>query len=517
MVVFKVEKERRMSDEVFIPSPSEIYSSVEALRSQVSALGRQMEMQGEIQLEIAKLLQSLHSGQQSLSEQIIEGVDTCFDVRTRDKLTVAKEVFVQLDARLSHLMVGMHGVKQVSNLTLRKLGPEAAKIRVVFIVQSIPMWDALAGVYQAMVEDDRFHPMIVSIDHSHLGRAEFAGEIDVHLDLERQKIAHVRLNVASHDALDILRNLQPDVIFRQQQWDAPVPPGLRTHEITFARLCIVPYGMGVLANPDAKGEEDEAYELNYDQVYHRLAWKVFCETEKTLSYYRSFQHSDPDKFILAGYPKLDRLMEARGQGVWPIAEPAGRSFRVVWAPHHSLAVHNSGFGVFHRIYRQMFDWARHSPDIQFVFKPHPALAYSVSRSGVVAPDEYASFLQAWSALPNCAVCEGDYAKLFDASDLLLTDGVAFLTEYHLFRKPIIFFDSLMHAPFNALGRLGERAAHRVESFDEMKQAALEYMHGKSWPLDQEREELLGVLLPSQTPASQIILDSIFDGIHTSGS
>jgi hypothetical protein len=50
-------------------------------------------------------------------------------------------------------------------------------------------------------------------------------------------------------ALDILRNLMPDVMFRQQQWESPLPPGMRTLEISFARICVVPYGVGCSAIP----------------------------------------------------------------------------------------------------------------------------------------------------------------------------------------------------------------------------------------------------------------------------
>ncbi|KQO79762.1 CDP-glycerol glycerophosphotransferase family protein [Rhizobium sp. Leaf262] len=504
-----------MSDADLMPqSLTDVAASLDALREQMDVVSKQVEMQGEIQLEIAKLLQSLHSSQQSIPEQIIGGVDACLKARDGDKLPVTKDVFSQLDARLSHLMVGMHTLKQVSNLTLREIRPTEQVVRVVFIVQSIPMWDALVGVYQAMVDDERFHPMVVSINHSQLGRGEFTGEMDVHKGLDLQGIPHLRMNVAPYDALDILRSLQPDVVFRQQQWDVPVPAGLRTNEITFARICVVPYGMGVLANPEAKNEEEEAYEANYDQNYHRMAWRVFCETEQTQTYYRSFQHSDPEKFILSGYPKLGRLLEERGQGEWPLAEPNGRTFRVIWAPHHSLAVHGAGFGVFHEMHADMLEWARSSPDIQFVFKPHPALDYSAPRSGVLTQQSYNAFQQSWSDLPNCTICRGDYAKLFDASDLMLTDGVSFLTEYHLFRKPLIFIDSGVHAAFNALGRLAERAAHRVHTFQQMKQAALDYKQGKTWQLEEEREELLNVLLPSPVPATRVILDSIFNGIHT---
>ncbi|MFK0331258.1 CDP-glycerol glycerophosphotransferase family protein [Rhizobium sp. NPDC090275] len=498
-------------------SATDTLAELASLKAQVEQLGERIEVQGAVQFEIAKLLQTFHGQLQALPSQVNEIVKKAVEENAQDKIPLTREVLTRLDHRLTQLAVNGHTVKQVSQMTLRRLGPATQKIRCVFIVQSIPMWDALADVYSAMTHDDRYHPMVVSIDNSQLGRAEFTGEDEVHEGLNALNIPHIRLNMQSYDALDVLRNLMPDVVFRQQQWDSPVPHGLRTLEITFARICVVPYGMGVLANPNATDPSEEAYPDNYDQQYHRLAWKVFCETEMTQSYYRSFAHSDPDKFVLSGYPKLNKLMEAKGKGEWPIPEPNGRTFRVIWAPHHSLAVNGYGFGVFHKIYEQMLAWARSAKDIQFVLKPHPALAFGAEESGLFRNGAYQHYLDAWSALPNCTICEGTYGELFDASDLMITDGVSFLHEYHLFEKPLIFIDSGVHAPFNALGRLAERAGHRVETFNQLRQVALDYKDGKPWKLVKEREELLQVLLPRTEPAASIILDSIAADIKISRS
>jgi hypothetical protein len=505
-----------LSQDTSAISLAELRTGVHALEVKIGELAERIETQGAVQLEIARLLQSFHAEQLALPERVSQNFSSAIGELAEDKLMLPKETMAQLDARLGQLVVGMHGLKQTTNMTLRHMGPSTAKIRCAFLVQSIPMWDALADVYWAMTRDARFEPMVLSMNHSHLGRAEFAGEAEVHNGLVEQGIPHLRLNLGSQEAQDILKSIAPDVVFRQQQWDSPVPHGLRTHEINFARICVVPYGTGLLAGTDANGSEDQAYAANYDQHYHRMAWKIFCETELTLAYYRSFDHSDPNKFVLSGYSKLDRLLTARGKGHWPLPEPDGKTFKVVWAPHHSLAINKPGFGVFHSIYGQMLDWARRSPEIQFVLKPHPALAYSAPRSGIISPEAYARFIQEWSSLPNACIVEGQYGELFDASDMLVTDGVSFLTEYHLFEKPIVFIDSGKHPEFNALGKLAKKAAHCVESFKEMKKAVLNYKDGMVWEKEAERQELLRVLRPCAQPASTIILNTIAEEISAAG-
>lgn len=331
-------------------------------------------------------------------------------------------------------------------------------------------------------------------------------------------IPHLRLNMPnSYEGLSILKSLRPDVIFRQQPWDCDVMPAFTTRELNFARLCMVPYGVFVLqgdfiaSNNGTNTTPSHLPQPNaYDQAYHRAAWRIFCETEMSVRLFQSFQHSDPKKFILSGCPKFDYLLRSKGHGVWPLPEPNGRSFRVIWAPHHSVYNNPLNFGVFNRIYADMLAWARNSPDIQFVFKPHPALSSGVIASGIMNAQQYEGYLRQWNALENCAIETGEYGDLFDASDMMITDSLSFLTEYPLFDKPLVFFDSGKHAAFNAIGELAVSCTRRVYSFSEMKDAVIFYKNGGAWEFESEREQLKHILQPEQVPASEIILDSIYN-------
>ncbi len=491
----------------------DLHSELSSLQGQIAAIAQKVETQSAVQLELVNLLKNLLSHQRGLPERL---ANVSNERQDRDltmlRQVVSTELVNVLGEGMKYIIGGIGDIKQTANLTLREIGPPEQKIRVVFIVHSIPMWDAIGDVYLAMRDDDRFEPLVISVNTNFHGSGTIAGEDGVHAGLCEMGIAHLRFNLPRTEVLDVLRSLRPDIIFRQQQWDGPMPPGLQTMDLTFSRICVVPYGMGVLASRETSAAND-AYDNNYDQAYHRQAWRVFCETEQTRTYYRSFDHSDPEKFILSGYPKLNRLLEAKGKGEWPIPEPDGRSFRVIWAPHHSVANSGSRFGVFEKIYLQMLDWAKQNPEIQFVLKPHPSLSNSLRQTKAISPQEYERFKTAWDSLPNCCTRVGTYGELFEASDVMLTDGVSFLSEYHLFEKPLIFFDSQKHGAFNALGRLAERAAHKVHTFEEMKAATLEYRAGKEWPLREERQELLQALLPCDVPPSRIILDTIANDIR----
>jgi hypothetical protein len=317
----------------------------------------------------------------------------------------------------------------------------------------------------------------------------------------------------SWPALDILRALQPDVVFRQSQWEQDVPPAFATSRLNFARICSVPYGMSIVGK-FSPGDQSVGgvNEQSFDQYYHRMAWRVFCETEQTRDYFLQFGHSDPEKFIVSGYPKLTRLLRAREEAEsWPIAAAGERRFRVIWAPHYSVKTDWLGFGTFDQIYGDFLAWARERPDIDFVLKPHPALFTFAVRSGALAQHELDAFQEAWQALPNCALELGTYANLFAASDLMVTDGLSFFTEYPIFGKPLIFLDSGRHVPMNALGDAALAAAHHVSTFEAMKAAVEGYAGGAPWMFEKQRQALLKTLFPREQEPMEIILGSIADG------
>lgn len=409
-------------------------------------------------------------------------------------------------------------LRQIGHMVARKMARSERRIRCVFLVHAIESWDAQIDVYEAMRCDDRFDPIVASINRIFPGDSTFGGEEVTSAALDRAGVTHLRLGMEpSWPALDILRALAPDVIFRQSQWDADIPPAFHTSRIGFARICSVPYGMSIVGKFASDDNEvmGAVSAKSFDQYYHRMAWRVFCETQQTRDYFVQFGHSDPAKFVVSGYPKLARLLKARDEPEkWPIA--GDRRFRVIWAPHHSIGDDWLGFGTFDRIHQDFLHWARECSNVDFVLKPHPALFANAVKNGAMAQEDMDTFLAAWQKLPNCVVELGTYSHLFAASDMMVTDGLSFFTEYPIFQKPLIFIDSGRHVPMNALGEAAMMAMQRVSTFDEIRAAIESYAGGAIWPLEEERQALLKILFPGERQAAAIILDSIAEGFTTVG-
>ena len=251
--------------------------------------------------------------------------------------------------------------------------------------------------------------------------------------------------------LRLLKQLRPDALFRQSQWDADVPSPLATDRLGFTRLCLMPYEtVNIIRNVPAAGDPDGAF----DSPYHRAAWLVFCANDQARELARDAGPRRAENYRVVGHPKADRLRSAEPR--WPLETGAGRP-RVVWSAHHSIGTGWTDVGMFHLTAHDMLAWAEDDPELDFVFMPHPALLpYLDSPRSPIDSAWYAEWSERWQALPNATILDDqDYIPVLAASDLMVTDGLSMLVEYQVLGKPLIYLEREGHRPFN---RIGEQLA-----------------------------------------------------------
>lgn len=406
-----------------------------------------------------------------------------------------------LDHQFYHL-------RQTVNLISRR-DQRTHPIRSLFLVHNIEAWDSLMDIYLAMRESSDFEPTVATLPRCFPGDRTFTNEAINHEGLEHLGIPHLRFAMQdSWEALDIMKAIAPDVIFRQTPWENDIPPAFRTSQIAFSRLCYVPYyGFNLLERYTAHDQGD--IDFYGDQLLHRMCWRIYCETELTRQQMASKSSRKASNVIVSGHPKLDRLWKMREKPEWPIQQ-AERKFRLIWSPHHSIGDHWLGFGTFLSTYRDMIDWARRDDFIEIVMKPHPALFSALLAQNPRALQE---FVSEWSSLKNTHIVQGgDYGPLFAASDAMLTDGISFLAEYQIFDKPLLFLDSCRHAPFNSLGTAVLEGAHRCINIEEAEHYLKVLRKGMPDLKTDERRKVIKFLMPSPGKCVDSILRDIREGI-----
>ncbi|MEN9748674.1 MAG: hypothetical protein RLZZ603_1366, partial [Actinomycetota bacterium] len=335
-------------------------------------------------------------------------------------------------------------------------------------------WDALDEVWRLMAADPRFETTVISIPRKLTGDEGFGGEENVSAFLTTHDVPHLRFNFEdSAEGLARLRELAPDYVFVNYPWRRNYPAGYRPETLAeFTRVAYVPYYSLPLVNEP--GETGVASHL-YEQRTHQLASLVFTLDAADLDAYARTDRGN-GYVHLTGSPKIDHLLRLANEGVaeWPIAAPtpgpnrpnAGRRYRVVWAPHHSYDDSWLNFGLFSQMHAQMLQLALGHAEIDFVLRPHPFLFGTMVDRSLMTQQQLDAWLEDWNDLPNTAIhTEGDYASLFKATDLLLTDGISFLGEYPLVTgRPTVFLEKEGHWQFSPLGEIAADANIRLSDF-----------------------------------------------------
>jgi hypothetical protein len=381
---------------------------------------------------------------------------------------------------------------------------QRARLRVLFLIHYMEAWDSVADVIALMRADDDFEPIVASIPRRLPGSRDFIDEELTHERLEAVDVPHIRLEGDSFIGLETIKLLDPDLIFRQSQWDPDYPPGFATEHLSFARLALIPYEtVNIVENmPTGTTVRDSAT----DSRYHRHCWAVFCANE--------FMRQRADEkslaagsghFVVTGHPKVPRLRRAIASS----ARDAERPFTVLWSAHHSIDEHWTKFGLFPTMAAEMVGWARSAPEMRFVFSPHPSLLSRMATADPpLTPESVAAFRTAWEALPNTELFRGgttgQYGELFARTDALITDGLSMLVEYQLANKPVIYVEREGHRPFNEVGRIAQRGFHTVGSTEEARTLVNRFAAGQPDPLATSQQEVVAQLFAEHDSAQKVV-------------
>lgn len=359
-------------------------------------------------------------------------------------------------------------VRDSLHLAARATAFRRRSTRVLFLVHLIEAWDSSQQLYELMAAADDFEPIVASISRHFAGDGGATFEAEVHQVLDERGVPHLRLaSTEPGHMLRLIKAIEPDIIFRQSQWDADIAEELGAHRINFARTCLVPYETMNIVQNVPNGETPNSA---VDSPFHRGAWVVFCANDVMAAMARADGARGGAQFRVTGHPKADLLRSVQPR--WPVPGNTGRR-RIAWSAHHSIATGWSDFGAFPELAEPMLAWATEAQDTEFVFLAHPALRpFTASPQSPLSRADYETWLEHWSALPNTAVGDpGGYPATLAAADLLVTDGLSMLVEFQLFERPLIFVDRPDRRPFNEIGELVCRGAHSVTCAGDVRRLA----------------------------------------------
>ena len=370
------------------------------------------------------------------------------------------------------------------------------KIKVAFIVHNASLWASLHKVYWRMVQPGSgFLPKVFTIPCDQTSRGNYAGEEATYASLMEMGIEAIRPEYRTmEEFIEVVKAFAPDYLFRQAPWEMHLPPEFRVENLDFSRLCYVPYGF-MTANIEQK---------QFNQLFHHACWGIFCETKVHLLLYEKISQVGSKNVVVTGFPKFEELWSRRNERFWP-TNASTTDVKIIWAPHHSIAPQWLGFSTFIDNHMKFLNLARQNPNFHIALRPHPALFPKLRAYGI--PQEYINhYLAEFTSQPNTALYEvGDFVPLFGASDMLITDGIGFFSEYMLTEKPIIYTDSGRSVGFNEAGNLLVKGLYRAETFEEVVVCLNKLLSGDD-PLRNSRKVIAKMLFcPEEVFPSERIL------------
>ena len=319
------------------------------------------------------------------------------------------------------------------------------KINVLFFAVNVGMWKN-DGLFQYLLKDERFNPIIVSFLLNHNSKEYWRKVQDEMREFfNRKGYPYYDCYDFNTDSWLDIRKFSPDIIFYAQQGNYNSShQNYRIDKLWHNSLfAYTPYCLLMENIPGF-----------YNGLLTSIAWKVFIPTSIHDAIYQKYTFAKENNRVVVGCTFADDLNNASENIEWKNKDKNIK--RIIWAPHHSILPSDLlNYSNFLEIAESMLQLAeRYKDKIQIAFKPHPRLLdklYKLEGWGVEKADKY---YQAWADGENTMLVSGSYASLFKTSDAMIHDCSSFTGEYLYTGKPVMYLAKEDHLDFmNEFGRL----------------------------------------------------------------
>ena len=184
---------------------------------------------------------------------------------------------------------------------------------------------------------------------------------------------------------------------------------------------------------------------------------------------------------------------------------------IIWAPHWSVYYKGyRSFGNFHVYYKYFINLAKRHKDLHLVIRPHFRTFLEAVMQQVVSQKDLLSFTKECHDLSNVTLsADGDYVKYFLESDAMITDGVSFLTEYPVLKKPLLHTVNKEQTKFNDFGEKVISFFPKAYTEEDIDVFVNEIISKKTATVSEDKYDFLNkLIMPDDKLPSKIIIDSM---------
>ncbi len=211
------------------------------------------------------------------------------------------------------------------------------------------------------------------------------------------------------------------------------------------------------------------YRAKYERIklisklVYSLYWKVFTETKYNHDEFENYCKNKTKHCALVGYCKMDDFKDYENM--------KSDKKTILIAPHHSVEggfndiLALSNFNKYSDLFLKLPDMY---PDIDFIFRPHPALFLCLEKEEFWGKSKVDSYISEMKNKKNVVYDDnGNYFETFAKSDGIIQDCGSYLVEYFYTEKPQCYMLKSEDDIENKFVKLGKKCLeHCYIAYDE---------------------------------------------------
>lgn len=363
------------------------------------------------------------------------------------------------------------------------------KLRILFLVNDNTKWNA-QSVFEVFRKDPRFDAQIFICrqEQSESEKKTRNGYAEDCAFFRERNIPFIPGYDESIKQDIPVSSYSPDLVFYIQPWGWTK----NLYDLNTIRkkslAAYIPYSLPICNDPN-----------DNQLTFHQLLTFYYVPSDISLKLNQKEMLNKGKNCVVSGYPKLDDYAK-------PVQKTKNQP-KILYAPHHSFSG-RLRFATFRWNGREMLEYARRHSEISWVFKPHPRLKYELVEQKIMTLEEANDYYDSWASMDNSEFYNsGDYIRLFQESDLLITDCISFLGEYLPSGNPVILLENTESAGYNELGKEIISSYYSCKAWNEVENSINSVIVDKIDPEKHLRITTNQSVFP-ETPASKLIYEHV---------
>lgn len=381
---------------------------------------------------------------------------------------------------------------------------KSEKIKIVFIVQRIEVFNAIKSIYRAACEREDCEIYFLPFPRCENDQKKMLWDTyeEVVSFCEQQGKGTVlpTYDFRAKKFFD-LRRIMPDYIFLNTPYEMQFPEGYSLESLALiGKVCYVPYGYN-LSEAILPIEYSRSLLGNADYLF--LAGDPAYSYCSKLTRLSGFLHGK--KTFDIGYPKLDLITKSEKKD----------KTTLLYLPRWTVASgaqNKNEQSSFLWVYDKLIGFAMKHPEIDIIIRPHPLMFENFLEHKVMSKKEVDNIIETVNNCGNIFLdSSSEYVNTLKKADIFISDYTSMLMEFYPIGKPIIYLGSKY--PFMKYNKEIFDTFYHITDWKQLELCLNKLLAGRDSKRGIRNEKINLFMTKCNGNAGRKILDMLFEDLR----